>query len=47
MTDDLLIFRKTVRKCTRNEFSPNQSRWREQLRPDAEAWTTQAQQASG
>lgn len=44
MTDDLLVFRKTVREFTHNESSPDesspdQSRWREQHRPDAEVWT--------
>ena len=38
MNDDLRIFRKSVREFIRKEFAPHQDRWREQRRPDAEAW---------
>jgi len=38
LTDDLRMFRKTVREFAQNELLPNQGRWREQHRPDAEAW---------
>jgi acyl-CoA dehydrogenase len=38
MDDDLRIFRKTVRQFIQEEFVPHQARWREQHRPDAEAW---------
>jgi len=39
MSDDLRMFRKTVRQFIQQEFVPHQSCWREQHRPDAEAWT--------
>ena len=39
MTDDVRLFRKTVRQFIQQEFAPHQDRWREQRRPDAEAWT--------
>ena len=39
MTDDLRMFRRSVRRFIENEFAPHQPRWRHQLRPDAEAWT--------
>ena len=39
MTDDVRLFRKTVRQFIQEEFVPHQDRWREQQRPDAEAWT--------
>ncbi|OLC28373.1 MAG: acyl-CoA dehydrogenase [Armatimonadetes bacterium 13_1_40CM_64_14] len=39
MTDDVQLFRKTVRQFIQEEFVPHQDRWREQRRPDAEAWT--------
>lgn len=38
MNDDLRIFRKTVHEFVQNEFVPRQDHWREQHRPDAEAW---------
>jgi acyl-CoA dehydrogenase len=38
MNDDLRMFRKSVREFMQNELTPNQPRWREQHRPDAEAW---------
>jgi acyl-CoA dehydrogenase len=39
MTEDVRLFRKTVRQFIQEEFVPHQDRWREQQRPDAEAWT--------
>ena len=39
MTDDVRLFRKTVRQFIEEAFVPHQDRWREQQRPDAEAWT--------
>ncbi len=39
MNDDLRMFRKSVREFVQKEFAPHQDRWREQHRPDAEAWT--------
>jgi acyl-CoA dehydrogenase len=39
MTDDLRLFRKTVRRFVQEELAPNQARWRQQHHPDAEAWT--------
>jgi acyl-CoA dehydrogenase len=38
MTDDVRIFRKTVRHFLEKEFAPHQARWREQHGPDADAW---------
>jgi len=38
ITDDMRIFRATVRKFIQNEFAPHQARWSQQRRPDAEAW---------
>jgi len=38
MNEDLHMFRKSVREFIQKEFTPNQARWREQHRPDAEAW---------
>jgi alkylation response protein AidB-like acyl-CoA dehydrogenase len=38
MTDDLRTFRTTVGRFVQKEFAPHQARWREQHRPDAEAW---------
>src|SRR5204863_2427929 len=37
--DEVEMFRKTVRQFVQKEFVPHQARWREQQRPDAEAWT--------
>jgi acyl-CoA dehydrogenase len=39
MNDELRMFRSTVRKFVQTEFVPHQDRWRQQRRPDAEAWT--------
>ena len=39
MNDELRMFRATVRQFIHKEFVPQQARWREQRRPDAEAWT--------
>ena len=39
MNDELRMYRTTVRQFIRNEFAPNQARWREEHRPDAEAWS--------
>ena len=39
MNDELRMFRKTVHRFVQEEFTPQQARWREQHRPDAEAWT--------
>jgi len=39
MNDDLRTFRKTVRRFIQEELAPHQARWRQQHRPDAEAWT--------
>lgn len=38
MDDDLRIFRKSVRQFIQDNFVPHQARWREQHRPDVEAW---------
>ncbi|HEX3697244.1 MAG TPA: acyl-CoA dehydrogenase family protein [Polyangia bacterium] len=38
MNDELRIFRSTARQFIAREFVPHQARWREQHRPDAEAW---------
>jgi len=39
MNDELRMFRKTVRRFVQEEFLPQQARWRQQHRPDADAWT--------
>ena len=39
MNEELELFRKTVRQFVQEEFVPHQTRWREQHRPDDEAWT--------
>src|SRR2546430_17634650 len=39
MNDELRMFRATVHQFIQKEFLPHQARWREQQRPDAEAWT--------
>ena len=39
MNDDVRRFRTTVRQFIQKEFAPQQARWREQQRPEAEAWT--------
>ncbi len=37
-TEDVQMFRDSVRRFIQDEFVPQQTRWREQHRPDAEAW---------
>ena len=37
-TDDVEMFRRTVRQFVHNEFTPFQARWRTQHGPDREAW---------
>ncbi|HLX79259.1 MAG TPA: acyl-CoA dehydrogenase family protein [Burkholderiales bacterium] len=37
-TDDVQMFRRTVRQFVHKEFAPQQSRWRAQHGPDALAW---------
>lgn len=39
MNDELRMFRSTVRQFIQKEFAPHQDRWRQQHRPDAEAWS--------
>jgi acyl-CoA dehydrogenase len=39
INDELRMFRKTVRRFVQEELLPHQSNWRNQHRPDAEAWT--------
>jgi acyl-CoA dehydrogenase len=39
INDDVRMFRTTARQFIQKEFVPQQARWREQQRPDAEAWT--------
>jgi acyl-CoA dehydrogenase len=38
MNDELRMYRKTVRTFIQEEFLPCQEKWREQHRPDEEAW---------
>jgi len=38
-SDELQMFRSKVREFIQHEFAPHQARWREQQRPDADAWT--------
>ena len=38
MNDELRMYRKSVCEFIEDEFLPNQEKWREQHRPDAEAW---------
>jgi acyl-CoA dehydrogenase len=38
MDDELRMFRRTARRFIQTEFVPCQARWRDQQRPDAEAW---------
>ncbi len=40
MTDELRMFRNSVRQFIAKEFVPHQERWRAQHRPDAETWRT-------
>jgi alkylation response protein AidB-like acyl-CoA dehydrogenase len=39
MNEELRTFRSTIRQFLAREFVPQQERWREQRRPDAEAWS--------
>jgi acyl-CoA dehydrogenase len=39
MSDDVRLFRKTVRRFIQEEFTPQQAHWREEHHPDASAWT--------
>src|SRR2546423_11555742 len=39
MNEELRMVVVTVRQCIQKEFLPRQARWREQQRPDTEAWT--------
>ena len=39
MSQETLIFQRTVRRFIEKELAPHQDRWAEQGRPDAEAWT--------
>src|SRR5256885_13985692 len=39
MNEELRMFRASVRQFIQKEFLPQQARWREQQRPDVEAWT--------
>ena len=38
MNDELRMYRRTIREFIQEEFLPRQAGWREQHRPDAEAW---------
>jgi acyl-CoA dehydrogenase len=38
MNDELRLYRKTLREFIQGEFLPRQEKWREQHRPDVEAW---------
>lgn len=38
MNEELQLFRKTVREFIQEEFLPRQAKWREQHKPDLEAW---------
>ncbi|HWF13790.1 MAG TPA: acyl-CoA dehydrogenase family protein [Candidatus Acidoferrales bacterium] len=38
MNEELRMFRKALREFIQEEFVPKQSKWREQHRPDVEAW---------
>src|ERR1700693_5619849 len=38
MNDQLRMYRKTAREIVQEECLPRQAKWREQHRPDAEAW---------
>lgn len=38
MNDELRMYRKTVRQFIQEEFVPHQARWRQQHRPDDNAW---------
>ena len=38
MNEELRLYRSTIKQFIAREFVPHQARWREQHRPDAEAW---------
>jgi acyl-CoA dehydrogenase len=38
-SDDVRIFRKTIRQFIQEQFTPQQARWREKQHPDATTWT--------
>ena len=38
MNEELRMYRKSIREFIEGEFLPQQEKWREQHRPDAEAW---------
>jgi alkylation response protein AidB-like acyl-CoA dehydrogenase len=38
MNDELRVYRRSVREFIGDEFLPRQEQWREQHRPDADAW---------
>jgi acyl-CoA dehydrogenase len=38
MNDELRTFGRTMRQFIQDEFAPHQARWRQQHRPDIEAW---------
>jgi acyl-CoA dehydrogenase len=38
ITEDLRLFRKSVREFVEKDFAPQQRRWREQHHPDYDAW---------
>jgi alkylation response protein AidB-like acyl-CoA dehydrogenase len=38
MSDELRVFRNTLREFIQEEFLPHQNKWRAQHRPDADAW---------
>ena len=38
MNEELRMYRKSLREFIEDEFLPRQERWREQHRPDADAW---------
>jgi acyl-CoA dehydrogenase len=40
---ELRLFRRTVRRFLEKELAPHQARWREQHRPDREAWAAAGQ----
>ena len=46
MNEELRMYRKTVREFIQEEFLPRQAKWREQHRPDVEAWNKRARPAS-
>lgn len=39
MNEELRLFRDSARQFIEQEFAPDQARWREQSRPDPDAWT--------